>query len=73
VPATPITSASGQHGAGCHQSRRAERAEHAQLAHALEHGHVEAVQDQEAAHEQRDPREEVEDHVQAGELLAHLV
>ena len=53
-------------------ARLAERAEHAELTHALEHGHVEAVQDQEAADEQRDAREEVEDHVQ-GQLLADLV
>ena len=63
----------GQHRRGRHAPRCPQRAEHAELAHALEHRHVEAVQDEEAAHEQRDAREEVEDDVQAGELLAHLV
>ena len=64
VPTAPMTSASSSTDAVAMPPRRAERAEHAELAHALEHRHVEAVQDQEAADEQRHAREEVEDHVQ---------
>ena len=42
----------------------AERTQRADLAHALQHGHVERVEDQEPADEQRDAREEVEDEVE---------
>ena len=53
-----------------HRPGGAERALHADLAHPLEHGHVEAVEDQEAADEQRHPGEEVEDDVERLELAA---
>ena len=53
-----------QHGAGDHQAGRPQRPQHPDLADALEHRHVERVEDQERADEQRDPREEVEDDVQ---------
>ena len=49
-------------------ARRAERAQHADLAHALCDGHVERVEDQEAADEQRHRGEEVEHDVEALEL-----
>ena len=55
-----------------HAARGAERAEHPELAHALEHGHREAVEDQEAADEQRDAGEEAEDDVERLELLADI-
>ena len=54
-------------------ARGAERAQGADLAHALQHGHVEGVEDQEAADEQGDPGEEGEDDVQRVQLLSHLV
>ena len=51
----------------------AERAQGADLPRALEDGHVEGVEDQEGADEQRDAREEVEDDVEAGELVLDLL
>ena len=54
-------------------SRGAERAQRADLAHALQHRHVERVEDQERADEQRDAREEVEDDVERGDLLLRLL
>ena len=72
-PTTPIEQRLEQDRAGDQPARGAERAQHADLAHALQHGHVERVEDQEAADEQRDAREEVEDDVQRVELLRDLV
>jgi hypothetical protein len=63
----------GEHGALHHPARRAQRAQHPELARALEHGHVERVEDQEPADEQRDAGEEVEDHVERLQLLADVV
>ena len=60
----PITSASIRTVRMTMPRRGAERAQHPELAHALQHGHVERVEDQEAADEQRDAREEVEDDVE---------
>ena len=59
--------------AGDHPAAGAERALHADLAHPLEHGHVEGVEDQEAAHEQRHSGEEVEDDVERPELVLDVL
>ena len=56
LPTTPSASASTSTVRIDHAARGAERAQRAELAHPLQHGHVEAVEDQEAADEQRDAR-----------------
>jgi hypothetical protein len=56
-----------------HPPGGAQGAEHAELPHPLEDGHVERVEDQEPADEQRHRGEEVEDGVEGLELGLHLV
>ena len=72
VPTAPMMRAF-QHGRGGHPPRR-QACEAFELTHfKLKHRHVEAVQDQESADEQRHAGEEVEDHVEPLQLLADLV
>ena len=69
APSTPEQRRLAQHRPGDHPSARAERPQHADLPRALEDGHVERVEDQEAADEEGHRGEEVEDHVEGLELL----
>ena len=72
-PARPSSAASRRTEPVIRAPRRPERPQHPDLARALEHGHVEGVEDQEAADEQGHRGEEVEDRVERLELGLDVV
>ena len=72
-PATPSSAASRSTEPVTDHRPAPQRAQHPDLPDALEDGHVERVEDQEAADEQRHRGEEVEDHVEGLELRLDVV